>query len=103
MTGGQTVFTGTATMTEDDLVALVNNGGTNVTISLPTASSVKGIVFTIARFNSTSTGTITVDAVGGNVMSLSLVAGSSMTLSAAGSYGQAVRFTSDGTNYHLIN
>lgn len=90
------------TATNKDNVISVDNGASNVTITLPDAATLALHIFTIKRYDNNSTGTVTIATSGGNVQSISaLTFGSTTTLAAVGSYGQVQEFISNGTDYEI--
>lgn len=95
--------TATTTVTADDSILCVQNGGANITINLPSAASSKGRLIIIKRYTA-STGTVTIQAVsgGGNIEALEGTFGATTTLAAIGSRGSQVGFMSDGTVWHRL-
>lgn len=90
------------TATNKDNIISVDNGSSDITITLPDATTVPLHIFTIKRYDDSSTGIITIATSGGNVQSLSdLTFGSTTTLAEIGSYGQSQQFISNGTDYEV--
>lgn len=72
------VITATSTLLTTDNIVYVKNGATNITITLPL---VDRRIYTIVRFDNTSTGTITIKLSGGTIQSAGGTVGATTTLS----------------------
>ncbi len=101
---GYTVKTANYTALLTDYTISVNNGASNVTITLPNASTNRNHVYYVKRYDNTSLGTVTIATSGGNVQSIATGSFASTTsLSVWGTYGQTLQLQSNGTDYEIIN
>lgn len=93
------------TATIDDHTIIVNNGGTAVTINLPSPGSCPGRIYIIKRADNTSTGAITISATSIENSNGTFAASTTLDTyaSTGGAYGVRKSFQSNTTNYVLIN
>jgi len=95
--------TATGALLATDDVAIVQNGATNVTVTLPAPAANAGRQVTVSR-GIGSTGSITVQGAAGQIESLAGALGATTTLSASGGLGSSVVFLSNGTAWlRLLN
>ena len=72
-------ITATTALTQSDNIVYVNNGATAITITIPASND--GAKYTIARYDNTSTGTITVQLSGGTIMATGGTIGATSSIS----------------------
>ena len=96
-----TEITTTTAVTNGQGLIIVNNLGSNITITLPSPVGVSGLEIFIGRINSSSTGTITI-ATGGAGVTIENLDGTetlTTTLNTIGSFGAKVTFISNGVKW----
>jgi hypothetical protein len=72
------VITATTTLLDTDYIIYINNGATNITVTLP---NIDKRIFQIVRYSNTSTGTITLQLAGGTIQARGGAIGATTTLS----------------------
>lgn len=86
-----------------DYTLSIDNGANNWTIILPNAATCLGRIYILKRYDSTSTGTITIDSTGSNVQDhTTYVFGLTSTLEAIGSVHATAMYQSNGTDWEYI-
>jgi hypothetical protein len=86
-----------------DYTISVDNGASNVDVTLPDATTCTGQIFVIKRYDDTSIGTLTVSATGCNVQNKSGVFGASATIVAwNAATNDKMTYQSNGTDWEYI-
>ncbi len=88
----------TGAITVNDCIVFVTNGATAITLTMPTPVGNAGLEITIVR-SIGSTGTITITPGAGQIEALAGTLGATTSLATIGTYGGAVTFVSNGTNW----
>jgi hypothetical protein len=96
-----TTITANTTLNDTHSRIIVNNAAVAITINFPAANTCAGRQYVISRA-ATSTGTITIGAVGGQVQALAGTLAGTTTIAAHSATGSGLNicFTSDGTNWY---
>lgn len=89
-------------LTNAHTAIVCNNGGTDIAITLPTASTCRGRIYMISRGEG-STGIVNITPIISSIQDLAGTLGATTTLSALGSYGQHVILQSNGTEWYRKN
>lgn len=99
----RTLITANYTVQPDDYIITVNNGLTNVTVTLPDATICENRIFIVKRFDNTSIGNVDIDTVSGDIQDPSLGSfGANTSLSLWGNPGYFIRIQSNGVQYEAV-
>lgn len=99
----RTKITGNYTVVANDYIITVDNGASNITITLPSAATSANRIILIKRYDDTSIGTITINTAGGNIQDpASGTFGSSISVALWGNPGYFVRIQSNAVNFEAV-